>query len=85
MISRITAGLIIAVRVRVEEVQASNNSSWFTSNLALYKSKYRDLRMTAMAQLQEIYIRNPLAVLNVHLCAMQAPRLLKCYFGSLGD
>lgn len=77
MISRITAGLIIAVRVRVEEVQASNNSSWFTSNLALCKSKYRDLRMTAMAQLQEIYIRNPLAVLNVHLCAMQAPRLLK--------
>lgn len=30
-----------------------------------------------MADSQEIYIRNPLAVLNVDLCGMQAPRLLR--------
>lgn len=28
-----------------------------------------------MADSQEIYIRNPLAVLNVDLCGMRAPRL----------
>lgn len=30
-----------------------------------------------MADSQEIYIRNPLVVLNVHLCSMYAPKLLK--------
>lgn len=30
-----------------------------------------------MADSQEIYIRNPLAVLNVDLCGMQAPMLLR--------
>lgn len=33
-----------------------------------------------MAASQEIYIRNPLAVLNVDLCGMQAPRLLRAVF-----
>lgn len=45
MIREIIDRLIIAVWVGDEEVQASNNSSWFTNNLAPCKSKYRDLRL----------------------------------------
>lgn len=33
-----------------------------------------------MADSQEIYIRNPSVVLNVHLCGMYAPKLLKAVF-----
>lgn len=33
-----------------------------------------------MAASQEIYIRNPLAVLNVDLCGMQAPQAFKGSF-----
>lgn len=47
MIGKIIAGLKIAVQVWDEEVQASNNSTWFTNNLALFKSKHRDLRLNS--------------------------------------
>lgn len=45
--------------------------------MALHKIKYRDLQGTVVVDGQEIYIRNPSAVLNVELCGMQAPGLLR--------
>lgn len=78
MIREIIAGLIIAVWTGDEEVQASNNSSWFTNNLAPHKSKYRDLRLNCNGRWPRvIYIRNPLVVLNVYLSGMQAPWLFR--------
>lgn len=56
VIRPIIVALIIAVCVEDEEVQASNNSSWFNNNFACRKSKYRDLRLNCHGgQPRDIY------------------------------